>query len=267
MVKRTKKLIVMKKNVQTGFLNNVNMVRLDTLFDPNHANFLPPAQRENILAGLRRLTKDYSKLQDYKKALPVKPLTRWKYVIVMNNGQPIGFVRYLVNNRGRIVTLSDGFLDSKFQKKGVHSKMLNWFIHRARGLGRYSLKISWIDPISAKPSLESFAAGFNRTHTQSSGQRRRSFKIGLRAHTFHGIDKSYIKNDYGEGESFKRGLEKFRKENPDPVLRKGAPPRVSDFWIQMRQRKVSPPKKPRPVPGPKKPGKTLFRPKRGLLRK
>jgi len=222
---------------------------------------LKPEELESIMPRLRGMVEAYSELQEYSRPLTINPNGRRKYVIARWKGRVIGFSIYTVNHSKRIISRWDTFVSPDFRRRGVQTKISNWYLHRARGLGRYSIFINWLDPDTSLHTIRNFGKRMKKAHKRSKGRRRRFFSMGLRAHPLSKFAREYIKDDYGDGVSFEAGLEKYREEYADPIFRKGRPRRVSDSWIQMRQLRG------RKVPGPQRMGKSLFRPKKGIRRR
>jgi hypothetical protein len=152
----------------------------------------------------------------------------------------------------------------------------------ARGLGRYSIRIDWLDPHTSLRMIKKFGKILQRRvipknerkkpyMSKETGKmvypgskRGRVFKVGVTAHHFSKVAKDYIKNDYGKGKSFNTGMKQFRKDFPGEIVlrnveakNRGNKGAITDAWIQMKQKgnKIPPP------PGVQRFGKALFSPK------
>ncbi len=230
---------------------------------------------------LKERIKEYSKLQEYTKPLTLNLKngeSQW-FCAVNKNGKIIGFVRSRINNQKRIINSLDRYVMEKYQKKGIAMSMIARQIGLARGLGRYSIKIDWLDPHTSLRMIKKFGRVLEARTTRKKktnkpyksketgrmvypgSKRGQRIKLGLNAHKLSKTAKQYIKNDYGDGKSFKKGIKQFRIAFPKEfVLRnveaktRGNKGAITDAWIQIRQTRK------RKTSGPQF-GRKLFSPK------
>ncbi|MBN2067148.1 MAG: GNAT family N-acetyltransferase [Candidatus Diapherotrites archaeon] len=222
------------------------------------------------LKQLRQRSAEYSKLQEYTKPLTVNLKTgRSQWFCALNQkGDVVGFARNMINSSKRTINLHDIYVHPTLQKKSLGRSLVARTVALARGKGRYSLRIDWLDPHTSLHLVNSMGKAI-RERSLNKGKtgkakRGHGFKVGLKAHEFSLWEKAYIKADYGQGKSFKAGVAEFRKAFPgEAVLRnvkakhRGKKGAVTDAWVQMRQRRGTK----KTMPGPKSLGKSLFTPK------
>lgn len=210
---------------------------------------------------LKQLIIPYSKHQEYSKPIKINPKNKNRlWICALNRKKEvIGFFHISIQKKNRVIKALDSYVKPEYRKKGIRNAMLVRTIALARGLGRYSIKLNWLDSETSLKVHQNFARKL-KSRLASNSSRRKFFAAGLKARKLTKSDKKYLIAEYGKGSnSFKKAIENHMQTYPEePVFKKGGKHSISDGWIQMKQHSSN--KKSSP-PGPKKFGKTLFTPK------
>ena len=216
---------------------------------------------EKQMKQLKELTVSYAVFQD--NSTPIKINLKDKnrrWICALNSKkETVGFSQIEINKKNRVVKTLNSFIKQEYRRKGIRTSMFVRTIALARGLGRYSIKLDWLDSETSLLFHQKFAEKL-KARIAAKGAKGKSFAAGIETRKLSKTDKEYILRYYGRGtKSFRQALKNFIETYPtEVVFRKRRKKSISNGWIQMKQH----PRNKNSLPsGPKRFGKTFFTPK------